>query len=181
MVNEGLRQLVTRRHGEEAWGRVVDRSGGRARTFVAMRTYDDALTYQLVTAAAEELAIPLPELLESFGEFWITDTAERGYGALLDVCGASFPDFLTHIDGLHSRIKLAMPELDPPSISTIVVAPGLLRLRYESKRAGLAPFVIGLVKGLAKRFAQSVSVEQVASKDAGAAADEFLVHHRPLA
>ena len=39
--------------------------------------------------------------------------------------------------------------------------PSLL-LHYRSERAGLAPMVVGLLKGLGKRFSQQLSVRQTA-------------------
>ena len=51
------------------------------------------------------------------------------------------------------------------------------RLYYASEREGLAPMVLGLVKGLAKRFNQSVEVVQVHSKTVVNGEDIFSVRH----
>jgi len=40
---------------------------------------------------------------------------------------------------------------------------GLL-LHYRSERAGLAPMVVGLLKGLGKRFSQDISIRQTAHR-----------------
>ena len=53
------------------------------------------------------------------------------------------------------------------------------RLYYASERAGLAPMVVGLVKGLAKRFGQSVEVVQVLFKADVQGEDVFTVRHLP--
>ncbi len=44
------------------------------------------------------------------------------------------------------------------------VAPGHYRLHYGSQRAGLAPMVLGLVRGLAQRFGQRVEVTLIHAK-----------------
>ena len=51
-----------------------------------------------------------------------------------------------------------------------------MRLHYFTQRAGLAPFVIGLVKGLGKMFQTPVkSVTLIGSRDQGADHDLFLI------
>ena len=50
-----------------------------------------------------------------------------------------------------------------------------LHLHYYSHRAGLQPFVIGLLHGLAELFGTKASVTVVQSRDTGADHEEFLV------
>jgi hypothetical protein len=50
-----------------------------------------------------------------------------------------------------------------------------LRLHYRSHRAGLAPFVRGLIVGLGQMFDTAADVVQMADKSSGADHDEFLV------
>ena len=45
-----------------------------------------------------------------------------------------------------------MPDLEPPSFDVETISECELRLYYSSKREGLNPMVLGLVKGLGKRF-----------------------------
>jgi Haem-NO-binding len=54
-----------------------------------------------------------------------------------------------------------------------------LKLHYHSDREGLAPMVVGLVKGLGSRFNTDVEVTQTCSKAEGASHDEFLVKYKP--
>ena len=52
-----------------------------------------------------------------------------------------------------------------------------LELDYYSDRAGLTPFVVGLLKGLGKRFNITVDVQVVSTKSEGAAHDTFLLRY----
>ena len=45
----------------------------------------------------------------------------------------------------------------------------------QSSRPGLAPFVVGLLRGIGLRFATPIRIDHVASREAGAEREEFLV------
>ena len=99
LVNTAVRDLVVDQHGPEVWERVRTRAGVASDTFVAMEQYPDAVTYDLVAAASEELGAPAEALLEAFGERWITYTAEKGYGEALEFAGQDLEGFLEHQGG----------------------------------------------------------------------------------
>ena len=180
LVNQGIRDLVVARHGEAAWERIATRAGLEGPAFVTMKGYDDRLTYALVGAASEELGLPPAQLLEAFGEHWILYTAERGYGALLDLCGSTFVDFLGNLDALHGRLALSFEGLRPPALSVDGLGEGSFRLVYRSEREGLAPMVVGILRGLAKRFGVVAVVEQVRRREENGE-DEFLVRYAEAA
>ena len=81
------------------------------------------------------------------------------------MCGTDLRSFLDNLDNLHSHVGMSFPDLRPPSFTVEQLAgdPGLL-LHYRSERAGLAPMVVGLLKGLGKRFGQDMRVRQVAHR-----------------
>ena len=111
------------------------------------------------------LGLESSEILEAFGEHWVLYTAQAGYGEMLAMFGSDLRSFLNNLDNLHSHVAMSFPALRPPSfeVEQIEGDPGLL-LHYRSERAGLAPMVIGLIKGLGKRFSQEVSVRQTAHR-----------------
>lgn len=178
LVNVGIRELVVRSYGVETWKRVLDKSGVGEGAFVAMRSYDDATTYALVGAASEVLGVPAEQILETFGEHWILFTAKGGYGSLLDVCGRDFPEFLQALDAMHGRIMVSFPDLQPPIIQVQERGDGRMRVVYRSPRPGLAPMVVGLLRGLGKRFEVEVEVDHVVKRPAGSDTDEFEVRWR---
>lgn len=176
LVNEAIRDLVVKEHGEAAWARIAARAGAQTHSFVSMCPYDDGVTYKLVAAVSKELGAPANAVLEKFGEHWIGFTAERGYGNLLELCGRSFAEFLEQLDSIHARMKLAFPKLDPPIIVSTRLAPGLVRLDYSSRREGLAPMMVGLLRGLGRRFGIAVEIEQTETR-AEHGADRFLIRY----
>lgn len=159
LVHTAIERLIREEFGEDAWLRVASRAGISNKRFVSMDPYDDALCYAVVGAAAEELELPATKLLEAFGEYWIRYTAEQGYGGLLQQAGSSFEDFLDSLDMLHTRVAAMCPELRPPSFEAERIAENHYHLHYFSDREGLTPMVIGLVRGLAARFALGAEIQ----------------------
>ena len=173
LVNRAVEGLVTEKFGVDAWQRICARAGLDDPQFVAMEAYDDAVTYGLVGAAAAELGLEPAAVLEAFGDYWTTYTIEEGYGDLLTMMGSSLDEFLDNLDSMHALIAGTMPKLMPPSFEREAKDDGSSILHYRSEREGLAPMVLGLLKGLARRFSVTITVEQLESDAPGHA--RFLV------
>jgi len=181
LVNRAVEDLVRTTHGDAAWERVKAQAGLEIDAFMAMEGYDDAITYDLVSAASVVLDQPVDRLLEAFGEHWTRYTAHVGYGAMFKQGGATFKEFMLNLHMLHTRVALSFPHLSPPSFWCTDVTDSSLRLHYQSRRPGLGPMVVGLVRGLGLMFDQQVDVESVRSRADGADHDEFLVSFPPQA
>ena len=152
MINLALEQMVKQGFGADTWDKIKNKAGLDEVRFISMKSYDDKVSYDLVGAASEVLNIDANELLEKFGEYWILHTAKEGYGDMLKMAGDNLPDFLKNLNLMHMKVGSVMPELIPPSFEVQDLTDNSLILIYSSKRAGLAPMVVGLVKGLGLRF-----------------------------
>lgn len=144
-----------------------------------MRSYPDDVTYRLVGAASEVLATPADRLLIAFGEHWMTFTAQQGYGPILRLAGGDVIEFLTNLNALHDRLRSAFPALRPPRILCSDVTADSLRVHYHSERAGLAPFVVGLLHGLGRMFGTPVEVRHDRAKGPDHDHDEFIIRILP--
>ena len=179
MVNRAVRDMVLARFGSEAWTSIHTKACAPAE-FEKMQPYDDQVTYRLVGAAAEVLGLPAETVMRTFGVYWVTETAEEGYGPLLALWGNSFVQFLCNLDSLHARVAETFTSLQPPSFEVEPVSDGVVRLHYRSDRPGLAPFVEGLLEGLGLRFDTRVEVELVHDRAAnGGPADIFRIEYHP--
>ena len=87
LVNKAMQELVLRNHGEEMWNRIRTKAGLEDEEIIGLKSYPDSLTYDLVRIGSEELGVKPEELLEFFGEHWITHTASSGYENVLDLGG----------------------------------------------------------------------------------------------
>ena len=179
LVNKAIADLITMEHGEAVWAEVRRRAGVDVEVFVGMDPYPDAVTYDLVRAASELLDVPAEKLLEAFGEHWILYTARQGYGDLLGMGGRTFREFMLHLHDLHTHVGLAFPNLTPPSFWCSDVGDDTLTLHYQSQRDGLAPMVVGLLRGLGRMFDTEVTIEHVRRRAAGADHDQFAIGFRP--
>ena len=59
LINNAMRSMIREKFGDEQWDRIQEASGVPEDSFLTMRSYDDAVTYDLVGAAAEVLGARL--------------------------------------------------------------------------------------------------------------------------
>jgi hypothetical protein len=152
LINKAVEGLVRSKFGDDTWHRIRTRAGLPDEPFISMEQYSDKSTYDLVGAASAELGVEADKILEEFGHYWTVYTAEAGYGELMKSAGRTFPEFLRNLDQMHTRVKLSFSHLAPPSFTVTDETSDRLTLHYYSHRAGLAPLVVGLLRGLGDRF-----------------------------
>lgn len=179
LVNKAIQNMVCDRFGEETWEKIKQTAGVEVNSFLSMEGYPDDLTHRLVKAASEVLGLPASEIMQAFGEYWIQYTAQEGYGDMMEMSGDNLPDFLENLDNLHARVGVLFPQLQPPSFDCTEMEEESLNLHYHSTREGLAPMVIGLVKGLGTKFDTEVEITQTGDREEGADHDEFLIKYKP--
>lgn len=175
LVNKAMEDMVTQLKGAAAWEALKRDANVDVETFVGMDQYDDAVTYRLVSAASRMLSLPADDILEAFGEYWTLYTAQKGYGHLMSAAGDNVFDVLDSLDDMHTRLEMLYPNMRIPHFGLQRESECRALLRYESEREGLAPMVIGLVKGLGKRFHTPVTVERIDRRDEGALTDTFRI------
>ena len=175
MVNRAIEEMLTSGHGADVWERVKVKAGVDVDVFISTEGYPDSITYDLVAASSDVLGISPAQVMEAFGEYWILETTQRGYRDLMSSGGATLREFLINLPNFHARLSMVFPHLAPPEFAVSDVAERSLRLHYMSERAGLAPFVKGLILGLAKMFETTATVELVAAKSDSTNHDEFAI------
>ena len=164
MVNKAVKELVSEQFGIEKWEKIRAKANAPD-DFVGFQSYDDSLTYNLVGAAVEVLEIPGEKILFAFGEYWVMKIAAVSYGDLMASTGTGFTSFLENIDGMHSRIKATMPDLNPPSFRVKRLEENKIQIDYFSNREGLLPFVEGLLSGLGTYYNQKFHLSHINKPD----------------
>ena len=165
LVNKAIQDLVCDNFGEEKWNEIKKLSGFEDEGFIGLESYPDALTYTMVKNASIVLGKDASIIMEAFGEYWILYTAKEGYGEMLNLAGDSLTQFLNNLDMLHNRVNNIMPELVAPQFTTRNETSNSIELEYRSKRAGLESMVIGLLRGLGKRFDKDCTISHIQVKD----------------
>jgi hypothetical protein len=143
--------------------------------FVIMKQYPDELTYALAGCVARRLGVPLPDALRAFGHHWMAYAERQPWGKVMHSMGGSVRQLLPALDALHARIALAFPGVRMPHFRTETQPDGSIRVQYISERAGLAPFVLGVLEGIGAMYGEMIEVRQVEDRDAGAEHDVFLI------
>lgn len=175
LIPKAMEEMVRTTRGDACWEEIKRKAGVEIEVFVGQQPYPDAITYDLVGAASEVLAKPVTELLEAFGEYWVLETAVRHYEGIMNAAGMTLPDFLKSLNNMHTRIRMVMPELQPPNLTCTDVTQFSLKLHYRTFRRGLEHFVIGLVRGLGMHFNTPADATLIESRAAGADHDIFIV------
>lgn len=179
LVNKAIEDMVCSYYDEDTWDTIKAKAGLEdIDYFINMEGYPDDVTHRLVRAACEVLHMTSLEVLQAFGEYWVTFTATEGYGELMDSAGGDLPEFLNNLDNLHARVGLSFPKLKPPEFECAEQTEDAMDLHYRSTREGLAPMIIGLVKGLGKRFNTTVEIAHTQSREQGADHDTFSIQYQ---
>ncbi len=116
-------------------------------------------------------------LLEEVGFYWTT-SAINPYKQMFEMSGETFIEFIKKLNDLHTRVGEVMPDLIPPSFSVTEETDTTFILHYHSKRDGLWPMVLGLIRGLGKRFDTEVEISHLAGKEDGLDHDQFKVRYQ---
>jgi hypothetical protein len=82
---------------------------------------------------------------------------------LLELAGNTFPELLQNLNDIHFRVKSLMPDLNPPGFEVSEQTEHSLKLHYRSSRDGFIPFLVGVLRGLAKRFELDANFHCIAS------------------
>lgn len=152
LVNKAIHDLISDKFGEDKWQEIKKLSGFEDDFFIGLQSYPDSVTYDLVKNASKVLGAEASVVMEAFGEYWILYTADQGYGEMMDLAGDTLTDFLNNLDMLHQRVNHIMPNLVAPQFSTRNETENSIELEYRSKREGMYPMVVGLLRGLCKKF-----------------------------
>ncbi len=176
MVNSAIKNLILENFGQETWEKIKEDSGVEDDIFISMKANPDKPTYDMAISATKVLEMELGPLLEAVGEYWILYTAREGYKEMLDMFGKNMKEFLQNLNHLHSRVHSVMPDLNPPMFECQIEDDGTILLHYFTERPHLAPMVIGILRGLSKRFDEPAVIEQIAHKAEGEDHDIFKVN-----
>lgn len=175
IIHCAVRDMVIETKGAPVWEKLCANHGLSEQSFEPMDAYPDALTYGLVGAAAQELGMPLETILFQFGIYWVKVTAPRDYGMIFHLTGSDLFGFLEGLDAMHERIVLTFSDLQMPYFSLERQEARRALLHYRSHREGLAPFVLGLLDGLAQHFEVEIKVEHLKRKADGEPHDVFQI------
>jgi guanylate cyclase soluble subunit beta len=165
LINSAMQDMIVDKFGAAQWEEIHAHSKVPEDSFLTMRSYEDAITYQLVTSASKVLGAPVDTCLEMFGVYWVDEIATKSFAPLMEATGQHTIDFLNNLNALHDRIASTFTDYVPPEFRVDKQDPeapeNRFRVHYFSKRDGLTPFVVGLLQGLADHFGDHLEIVAV--------------------
>jgi len=161
LINNTFRKFVAKTYGDDCWNSVQMRTELDEDCFLSFRKQADDSTYALVGAASEILEIPGALLLEQYGRYWVDNVAKVQFSQIMEVTGKDFVGFVNNLDGMHKGISGTFLGYSPPKFHLEKHDEAYYRLSYRSVRAGLTPFVSGLLQGLGSHFKTSIEIKSI--------------------
>lgn len=158
LVNRSLRSFLRALHGEEIWQEIAANAGVTGQSFEALLSYDDALTFRMLTAAATRLERPEQAILEDMGQWIVTAQTGLPLRRLLRFGGCGFGDFLHSLEEIPDRTRLALPMVDLPEVRLSEQGAGLYHLHCGGP-AAFAWLLMGVIQAMADDYGALVQVE----------------------
>ena len=174
-MNKALESFAESRMGAVRLESLKTRLGRKGLFFISVEAYPDAETYNLVNALAAEEGSSPERLLVDFGEYWLEYATKSEFGHLLGLMGNDFVCFFENINEIHAPINYCFPKLNPPAFQVEKKGEREFLLHYTSNREGLAPMVVGFIKGTGKRFGHQPVITTVQQAQRGSGTTIFHV------
>ena len=165
LIHSAARQMVLEQLGADAWSRILARAGYVDMHFINGEVYGDEVTFGLVGASSDVIAMPADELLFAFGRYWIGFVGQSAFSSAMKATGKDFVSFVAGLDRLHRSVRIAMPEARMPSFEVLQPDAAHVKILYVSDRRGLEAFVAGLLQGLMDRFGESGQISHAHAPD----------------
>jgi hypothetical protein len=151
LVNRSIQCFLRDTYGPQVWRDVAAAAGAPPEGFEIMLHYPPETTDRLLDAASARLDRPRDEILEDIGTYLASHDNTAPLRRLLRFGGVTFADFLYSLEDLPGRARLAVPELELPSLD-LEDAGDRLRLVCRSPLAGTGLIILGMLRALADDY-----------------------------
>lgn len=152
MIHRAARQMVTEQLGATVWDEIEKTAGVSEDHFISGASYEDRITLSIIDATAIVTGTGTADVLRDLGQYWIRFAGESAFASVMKMAGDDLPAFISNLNRMHGAIQSSMPRAILPEFALLHHDRNGLSVRYVSDRAGLEPFVAGLLEGLLDRF-----------------------------
>ncbi len=161
-----LQKFAQQSIGAEQWRAILAEAGLDKEIFSAARIYDDKQLLDLVALAAKSLNANIDDVVESFGRY-IASELLRLYQRVVKPEWKTLDIIENTETFIHSAVRVANPGAAPPVLDAVRLSPNDLQLIYSSDRK-LCRLAIGIMKGLADHFQETIEISHDACMLKGA-------------
>lgn len=175
LINRAIQGFAIHSYGDALWQAVVDRAALPVREFEAMLTYEDALTDAVLAALGMELGRMPDEILEDIGTYLVSHPQTEALRRLLRFGGVTYVEFLHSLDDLPDRARMAVSDLDLPSLELLDHAPGHFSLSIGPGLPGFGRVMMGILRAMADDYGALVMLDYRGIRDGCERIDIMLV------
>jgi len=162
-----LKKYVELRWGKSTWSTLLADTGFAHRTYLPVQEYPDDEMETLVQTVAKTARLTVPFVLEDFGEFMVPDLLQV-YRSLVHAHWKTL-DLIENTEKMiHRVVRLRNPGARPPELLAERKNPTQVAIRYRSARK-MCSVAVGIVRGVAKHYGESVAIAEPRCMHAGAA------------
>ena len=160
-----LKRFVESAYDYSTWIKLLEAAGIRRAAYQMSETYPTQELMRIIRTAAQLTGIPVPDLMEKYGEFLVPDL-------LLIYKKYIRPEWntynmLVHTEAaMHGAVRKEDNRTSPPILSVTPAGDRQLLIDYHSKRR-MAGVAVGIIKGIAKHYNESdqVTVTRLSAAD----------------
>ena len=126
--------------------------------YSAVGTYLHGEMVTLVTNLHEKTDIPLPVLLETFGEY-LFSSLHRAYGGLFSHVTSGLELLNSIEEHIHVQVKKLYPDAELPTFNVLEKSSDKIVMEYYSERK-MGDLAVGLMRGCMKHFNEEATIEK---------------------
>ncbi|MEL7459471.1 MAG: heme NO-binding domain-containing protein [Pseudomonadota bacterium] len=152
LVNKGLERFLADTYGQATWAEIAAAAGLPPDGFEALLTYDLALTTNVLGVASSRLGKSEHALLEDLGTYLVSDPKMDSVRRLLRFGGIDFADFVSSLDELPERARLAVPNLNIPEVLVQELGPDEYRIKVVSDFGHFGVILAGILRAMADDY-----------------------------
>ena len=158
LINRSVQCFVSDTYGQEVWREIAKDAGIGFESFEALLTYETSVTDAVLDATSNHLDNPREMVLEDLGTYLVSHPRMEPLRRLLRLGGETFVEFLFSLDDLPDRVRLAVSDLNFPSLE--------LRDHYSSftlvvthDQPGFGHVFVGVLRALADDYGTLVFMD----------------------
>lgn len=163
LINRSIQCFTRDMYSSQVWAKVISRSEFDSDNFETMLSYTDESSFVLLDSLSKVLSISREDVLEDLGTYLVAHPNTEALRRLLRFGGVTFEEFLHSLDDLPDRARMAVSDLELPTLELREHAPGMYSLNCKSNLHGFGPnfghVMVGVLRAMADDYGALVVLE----------------------
>lgn len=167
MINRAIQCFVRDTYGVHTWHGIADAADFGSDNFEAMLSYPDQVTLDVLSISARTLQKPVETFLEDLGTYLVSHPNVEAIRRLLRFGGGNFVEFMFSLNELQGRARLALPDLEVPTLAVGQCSDGTYALKVSNSFPGFGYAMVGVMRAMADDYGALVFLEHGGWTDSG--------------